>query len=143
MASSKFTIFTGKAGLDAKWVFKDNMALDLTVNPDFSQVESDRPQVTVNRRFEVFFPEKRPFFLENANFFRTLSNLVFTRRIADPRFGARITGKSGPYTLGAILIDDEAPGKREKFESILNGFERNRSPSGNTIKTEQFFQWTN
>lgn len=109
------------AGLDAKWVFKDNMALDLTVNPDFSQVESDRPQVTVNQRFEVFFPEKRPFFLENANFFSTLSDLVFTRRIADPQFGARITGKSGPYTLGAILIDDEAPGKSVSEDDPLRG----------------------
>jgi hypothetical protein len=108
-------------GLDAKWVFKDNMALDLTANPDFSQVESDRPQVTVNQRFEVFFPEKRPFFLENANFFNTLSNLVFTRRIADPQFGLRLTGKAGPYALGAILIDDQAPGRRVAEDDPLHG----------------------
>lgn len=100
------------AGIDAKFVVKDNMAVDLTVNPDFSQVESDQPQVTVNQRFEVFFPEKRPFFLENANFFQSPFNLVFTRRIADPQFGLRLTGKAGPYALGALVIDDEAPGKR-------------------------------
>jgi len=98
-------------GLDAKLVFKDSLVLDLTVNPDFSQVESDQPQVTVNQRFEVFFPEKRPFFLENANFFETPINLVFTRRIADPQFGARLTGKAGPYALGALLIDDQSPGR--------------------------------
>jgi hypothetical protein len=45
-------------------VLRDSLVLDLTGNPDFSQVESDDPQVTVNQRFEVFFPEKRPFFLE-------------------------------------------------------------------------------
>jgi len=100
------------AGLDAKVVFKDRMVLDATVNPDFSQVESDDPQVTVNQRFEVFFPEKRPFFMENANYFETPINLVFTRRIADPQFGGRLTGKAGPYAVGAMLMDDQAPGKR-------------------------------
>lgn len=98
-------------GADAKFVFKDSLALDLTLNPDFAQVESDEPQVTVNRRFEVFFPEKRPFFLENAGFFQTPFNLLFTRRIDDPRVGARLTGKAGPYSIGALLIDDETPGR--------------------------------
>ncbi len=100
------------AGVDAKIVIQDNMALDLTGNPDFSQVESDEPQLTVNQRFEVFFPEKRPFFLENSNFFTSPINLVFTRRIADPQFGIRLTGKSGPYAIGTMLMDDEAPGSR-------------------------------
>ncbi len=100
------------AGLDAKFVLNDNFALDATVNPDFNQVESDQPQITANQRFEVFFPEKRPFFLENANFFQSPFNLVFTRRIAEPQFGARLTGKAGAYAIGALLSDDEAPGKR-------------------------------
>ena len=103
--------FDPDLGLDAKLVLKDSLALDLTVNPDFSQIESDQPQVTVNQRFEVFFPEKRPFFLENAGYFQTRINLLFTRRIADPSAGARLTGKLGAYSLGALLIDDEAPGK--------------------------------
>lgn len=104
--------FDPDAGLDAKFVFKDSLALDATLNPDFSQVESDQPQVTVNQRFEVFFPEKRPFFLENAGYFETPFDLLFTRRIADPRLGARLTGKVGKFSLGALLIDDEAPGER-------------------------------
>ncbi|MFB3920287.1 MAG: DUF5916 domain-containing protein [Terriglobia bacterium] len=99
------------AGLDAKFVLKDSFALDATVNPDFSQVESDEPQITINRRFEVFFPEKRPFFLENPSYFDTPINLYFTRRIADPQFGVRLTGKRGPWAVGALLADDEAPGK--------------------------------
>ena len=98
-------------GLDGKFVLKDSFALDVAVNPDFSQVESDEPQVTVNRRFEVFFPEKRPFFLENSGFFETPINLLFTRRIADPQFGVRLTGKKGPYAIGALVADDESPGK--------------------------------
>ena len=81
--------FEGDGGLDAKVVFRDALVMDVAINPDFSQVESDEPQVTVNQRFEVFFPEKRPFFLENASYFNTPINLVFTRRIADPQFGVR------------------------------------------------------
>ena len=99
-------------GADLKAVFRDRVVLDATFNPDFSQVESDEPQVTVNERFEVFFPERRPFFLENADFFETPVNLVFTRRILDPRFGARLTGKVGSYGVGALVTDDEGPGKR-------------------------------
>ena len=104
--------FDPDVGIDAKFVFDDRFALDLTANPDFSQVESDQPQVTVNQRFEVFFPERRPFFLENANFFTTPFNLLFTRRIADPRVGARLTGRVGKYAVAGLLIDDESPGKR-------------------------------
>lgn len=100
------------AGLDAKYVLGGNLAVDVTLNPDFAQVESDRPQITVNRRFEVFFPERRPFFQENANLFGTpMDNLVFTRRIQNPELGARITGKTGPYAIGAFVIDDKAPGQ--------------------------------
>ena len=110
--------FRGKAGLDAKFVFHDSLVLDATVNPDFAQVESDQPQNTVNQRFEVFFPEKRPFFLENSNFFEapliSIGNLqsrfLFTRRIADPTFGVRLTGKQGPWNLGFLVADDRSPG---------------------------------
>jgi hypothetical protein len=107
--------FTGKhveprAGVDAKIVLKDSLVLDATVNPDFAQVESDEPQVTLNQRFEVFFPEKRPFFLENSGYFETPINLVFTRRIADPEYGLRLTGKLGPWALGAFFADDKSAG---------------------------------
>jgi hypothetical protein len=101
-----------RAGIDAKAVIRNSLVVDATLNPDFSQVESDSPQITVNQRFEVFFPEKRPFFLENAGFFQTPVNLLFTRRIADPQVGAKLTGKAGPWTVGMLVADDEAPGKR-------------------------------
>lgn len=99
------------AGLDSKLVLKDALVLDTTVNPDFSQVESDDPQVTVNQRYEVFYPEKRPFFLENANYFDTPFDLVFTRRIAAPDYGARLTGKLNHYALGALFADDRSAGQ--------------------------------
>jgi hypothetical protein len=101
-----------RGGFDAKVVLSKAFTLDLTVNPDFSQVESDEPQVTINKRFEVNFPEKRPFFIENAGFFRTPEELFFSRRIIDPQFGARLTGKVGRWTIGALAADDRAPGQR-------------------------------
>ena len=100
-----------RGGLDSKFIFHDNFVLDATANPDFSQVESDEPQITVNQRFEVFFPEKRPFFLENADYFKTPIDLFFTRRVGDPQFGTRLTGKTGPYSIGLLAIDDRGPGK--------------------------------
>ena len=98
-------------GLDAKFILHGSFVLDATVNPDFSQIESDQPQITVNQRFEVFFPEKRPFFLENSNYFSLPMNLVFTRRIAHPEFGLRLTGKSGPWAVGLLASDDRSPGE--------------------------------
>jgi hypothetical protein len=62
--------------------------IDATANPDFSQIESDDPQVTVNQRFEVQFPEKRPFFLKNSYYWTPIP-LLFTRRIVDPQWGAQ------------------------------------------------------
>lgn len=100
-----------RAGLDAKVVIKDALTLDATLNPDFSQVESDEPQVTVNQRYEVQFPEKRPFFMENASYFNTPQNLFFSRRIVDPEYGIRLTGKIGRWGLGVLASDDRAPGK--------------------------------
>ncbi len=101
-----------RGGLDAKIVVRDALTIDVALNPDFSQVESDEPQVTINQRFEVFFPEKRPFFIENAGFFKTRENLFFSRRIADPQFGLRLTGKMDRWALAGLVIDDRAPGRR-------------------------------
>ena len=100
-----------RVGLDAKLVIHKSLTLDATVNPDFSQVESDDPQVTVNQRFEVFFPEKRPFFLENASYFQTPENLFFSRRISDPLGGARLTGRLGRWSIGLLAGADRSPGK--------------------------------
>ena len=103
-----FTEGETRIGVDAKMVVRDAFTFDATVEPDFSQVESDDPQVTVNERFEVFFPEKRPFFLENADYFQTPENLFFTRRIVDPGAGMRLTGKRGSWAVGAVAINDRA-----------------------------------
>jgi hypothetical protein len=110
-------LFQGRAGIDGKFIFRDSLVLDATVNPDFAQVESDTPQNVLNQRFEVYFPEKRPFFLENSNFFEApliasnlQARLVFTRRIADPKLGLRLSGKQGPWNLGFLAANDCGPG---------------------------------
>lgn len=99
-----------RAGADVKTIFRDSLVLDITAKPDFSQVESDEPQVAVNRRFELFFPEKRPFFVENTSYFETPFQVLFTRRIRDPRVGTRLTGKAGRYAFGALVADDVSAG---------------------------------
>lgn len=101
----------GTAGGDAKAIIEDSIVIDATINPDFSQVESDQPQFTINQRYPVYFPELRPFFLENANYFSTPINLLYTRNIVHPEFGARATGKIGRTNLGLLAIDDRSPGE--------------------------------
>jgi hypothetical protein len=99
------------AGGEVKAVLKDSIVLDATVNPDFSDVESDQPQFTVNVRYPVFFPELRPFFLENASYFATPLTLLYTRNIIRPDVGARVTGKIGHANVGVLAIDDREPGQ--------------------------------
>ena len=97
-------------GVDVKWNPSANSALDLTLNPDFSQLESDVPQITVNRRFSVFYPEKRPFFLEGFDLFDTPLNVAYTRNIADPRAGIRSTGQFGSSAYTLLIAEDEGGG---------------------------------
>ena len=104
-----------EGGLNVKYGITSNLTADLTYNPDFSQIESDLPQIEVNQRFALRYPELRPFFLEGAEIFQILGPLTFvhTRTIVDPEFGAKLTGKLGNTTLGIIAANDEAPGRVE------------------------------
>ncbi len=95
-----------------------NMSIDATVNPDFSQVESDAGQVTVNQRFALFFPEKRPFFLEGIELFSTPNQLVYTRQIADPIVGGKVTGKLGRLGLAYLSSVDDKPDGGHAFFNI-------------------------
>ena len=76
-------------GVDVKWTPSRTRALDATINPDFSQVEADVAQIAVNERFALFFPEKRPFFLEGVDLLETPIQAVYTRTITSPRWGLR------------------------------------------------------
>jgi hypothetical protein len=95
-----------EAGLSVRWGITPNVTLNATVNPDFSQVEADAAELDVNERFALFFPEKRPFFLEGADFFETPLDAVFTRTVADPAFGFKLTGKEGRNAFGIFLAED-------------------------------------
>ena len=103
----------GEVGVGVKYGVTSNLTLDFTYNPDFSQIESDRPQVEINQRFALYFAEQRPFFLEGQEIFRTATptNLVHTRTIVDPRYGAKVTGKIGRTSVGVFVADDEAAGR--------------------------------
>lgn len=102
-----------EAGITAKYGVTSNLTLDVTVNPDFSQVETDVPQVQVNQRFPLFFAELRPFFLEGQETFRVNGPFAYlhTRTVIDPQFGAKLTGKVGRWMIGALAANDASAGK--------------------------------
>lgn len=97
-------------GVTVKYSITPNITLDAAVNPDFADVEADAPVVSANQRFEIFFPEKRPFFLEGVDIFRTPIQAVYTRRIFDPDVAAKLTGKIGKNTFGIMYASDRPAG---------------------------------
>ena len=107
----------GDVGFSAKYGITSSVTLDATINPDFSQVESDAFQVQVNQRFPIFFSEKRPFFMEGMGLFNIAGtgfdgNMragVHTRRITSPFWGDKLTGTSGKLTFGLLNASDETP----------------------------------
>ena len=111
-----------EGGVNFKYGVTSNLTADLTFNPDFSQIESDRPQVEVNQRFSLFYPELRPFFLEGAEIFQVQVPFtpVHTRTIVDPRFGGKLTGKAGRTTVGVLYANDEAAGAATDASSDLS-----------------------
>jgi hypothetical protein len=104
-------------GISAKYGITSAVTLDGTVNPDFSQVESDAFQVQVNQRFPTFFSEKRPFFMEGIGLFGVagtggdfnMRSAVHTRRIGNPAWGAKVTGTAGRLSFGLLEGSDETP----------------------------------
>src|SRR3989449_3466889 len=111
-------------GLSAKYGLTSSITLDATINPDFSQVESDAFQVQVNQRFPIFFSEKRPFFMEGMGLFNVAgsggdSNLrtaVHTRRIIDPMWGSKVIGTVGKTTFGVLnALDESSPDGNKLF----------------------------
>ncbi len=99
-----------EAGLDLKWSPIVSMTLDGTVNPDFSQVESDAAQIVANERFALFFAEKRPFFLEGVDLFSTPFSAAYTRTVTSPRVGLRATGRLGSTSYTALVAQDRGDG---------------------------------
>lgn len=104
----------GEAGVNFRLGFPA-VSLDATINPDFSQVETDVGQVTANERFALFIPEKRPFFLEGIELFSTPNQLVYTRQVVAPSAGAKVTGKVGPFGVAHLTALDDRPGDDALF----------------------------
>ena len=105
-------------GLTAKYSLTPTVSLDLAINPDFAQVEADATVVTANQRFPIFFEEKRPFFLEGIEIFRTPIQAVHTRAIVDPDVAVKLSGKRGRNTFGILLASDNAPGNFSEEERL-------------------------
>ena len=106
-SSYQYQNINPELGVNVRWGITQNLSAAGTVNPDFSQVEADVGQVTVNQRFALFFPEKRPFFLEGLEQFDTPNALIYTRRIAAPIAGTKLTGKVGGMGVAYIgAVDD-------------------------------------
>ncbi|MDQ1355457.1 MAG: hypothetical protein QG657_5767 [Acidobacteriota bacterium] len=93
-------------GLSARWGITSNLILNATINPDFSQVEANVAQLEVNTRFALRYEEKRPFFLEGADFFLTPMEAMFTRTVYDPLWGVKMTGKVGRNAIGFFAAQD-------------------------------------
>src|SRR5689334_2919725 len=105
-------------GLTGKYTLTPTVTLDFAINPDFAQVEADQLVVTANQRFPIFFPEKRPFFLEGIDIFNTQIQAVHTRTIVDPDFAVKLTGKTGRNTFGLLAASDNAPGNFTEDEKL-------------------------
>ncbi len=97
---------TPELGGSARWGITSNLTLAGTANPDFSQVEADATQFTYDPRVAVFFPERRPFFLESQEQFTTPNRLIYTRRIAQPTAAVKLTGKHGGFDIGVLSAVD-------------------------------------
>jgi len=110
-------------GLTAKWGITPNLVFNATLNPDFNQVEADVAQLDVNRSFSIFYPERRPFFLEGADYFSMPMNAVVTRSVADPSAGLKLTGKEGRHSVGLFATRDRLN------NLVFPGSQGNRSAS--------------
>jgi len=115
----------GNLGISGRWGLTNNMTLSAALNPDFSQVEADVAQLDINKQFALYYPEKRPFFLEGQDFFETPVQALYTRSIADPAWGMKISGKKGKNTIGFFSAQDQLtnllfPGSQGSSSGSLN-----------------------
>jgi hypothetical protein len=126
---------TSELGGDIRWGIRQNLTLNGTIKPDFSQVEADVGQVLLNERFALFYPEKRPFFLDALELFDSPNQLIYTRQIVAPRGGLKLTGKLGGTNIASLLVADDGQYSWAGNHSPLFGVSRIRYDysSGNTL----------
>jgi hypothetical protein len=109
-----------EAGANVRWGVTPNMTMNGTINPDFSQVEADAGQFTFDPRNAIFFPEKRPFFLDGAELFSAPNNLIYTRRIVGPEGAVKLTGKAAGTDLAILSAVDDRAGSATRRHPIFN-----------------------
>jgi hypothetical protein len=97
----------GEASVGAKYAITSNVTAEATYNPDFSQVESDAAQIDVNSSYAIFYPERRPFFQEGSDLFRTWVNVFYTRTINDPQFAGKATARIDRASIAYVAARDE------------------------------------
>ena len=102
-----------KVGANVRWGLTNNFTLNGTVNPDFSQIESDEGQLQYDPRQALFFAEKRPFFLDGTEYFAAPKNLVYTRRVVQPVAAGKLTGKVSGFSLGVLGAVDGLAGSTD------------------------------
>ncbi|NQZ24562.1 MAG: carbohydrate binding family 9 domain-containing protein [Colwellia sp.] len=115
-----------ETSLDIRWGITPDWLLNVTINPDFSTVETDNAQLNINNNFALFTQEKRPFFLDNADYFDSNYNLVYTRNINAPNYGAKLTGRQDDHSFGLFVTDDDStniliPGNRGSSIASIDG----------------------
>jgi len=122
-------------GGDARWGIRQNLTLNGTINPDFSQVEADVGQVLLNERFALFYPEKRPFFLDGLELFDSPNQLIYTRQIVAPLGGVKLAGKLGGTNIASMVVADDRTYSWGGNHSPLFGVSDNhrRNGSSNTL----------
>ena len=97
----------GELSLGGKYALSSDVVADATYNPDFSQIEADAAQVDVNSTIALFYPERRPFFQEGQDVFRTLFNSFYTRTLNDPEYAFKLIGRKPDYTFGFMSAQDD------------------------------------
>jgi hypothetical protein len=119
-------------GGDARWGIRQNLTLSGTLNPDFSQVEADVGQVLLNERFALFYPEKRPFFLDGLELFDSPNQLIYTRQIVAPLGGVKLAGKLGGTNIASMVVADDRAYSWGGNHSPLFGVSRIRYDFGSS-----------
>jgi hypothetical protein len=117
---------------DVRWGIRQNLTLNGTVNPDFSQVEADVGQVLLNERFALFYPEKRPFFLDGLELFDSPNQLIYTRQIIAPLGGVKLAGKLGGTNIASMIAGDDRQYSWAGNHSPLFGVSRIRYDYGSS-----------
>ena len=116
-------------GITARWNVTPNMAFGAAINPDFSNIEADSAQLDINTQFALYYPEKRPFFLEGATIFKPIFGdrlpIVYTRTLADPNWGIKLTGKEKGNDIGIYTVQDNItnllfPGAQQSTSAFLD-----------------------